>query len=130
MNVFEEHYKKINIYRKRIRLLSNYKIETYFFIEDSSPLGSYYINSKREPRYLLIFQFKKIFNFLLSHKEVSAIIYGFFDGNKKRLLLLENNEDSVKKLLQDYELADELECYWFEPNVSAFSFPIMKIEEE
>lgn len=130
ISVFDEHYRKIDIYKERIKLLSNYKVDTYFFIEDISPLGSYCINSKREFRYLLIFQFKKIYNFLLSHKDVSAILYGFFDGDKKRLILLENNEESIKKLLQDYEVADELECYWFEPDISGFSFPIIKIKDE
>lgn len=129
MIFFEDHYKKIDIYKKRISLKSNNKIKTYFFIEDISPLGSYYFTSKREFKNLKIFQFKEIIKFLLDHKEVSAILYGYFDGNKKKLLLLENNKYSIDGFIQEHELADELECYWFEPNISGFSYPIIKIEE-
>lgn len=129
MKEYSKHYKKIPAYVERTKQLCNGSIKTCFFVEDNSPLGSYYFDEKRFPRLLFIFQFKKIVTFLNTHKEIYAIFYGYFDGNKKRLLVLKNSEESIDKFIGDHGYADDLECYWIEPNIHAFSIPVLKIEQ-
>lgn len=128
---FNHHYEKIGEYKKRIAKIHAGLPKICFFVEDVSPLGSYYINNKRCPKNLFIFQFKRVIEFLLKHKAIYAIIYGFFDGiggDKRKIIIIENNKKAIDKFIDDHEYVEELEYYWHEPNVSAVSIPILNIK--
>jgi len=126
---FENHYKKIDEYKMRKEFKKYKTIKTWFFIEDVSPLGSHHIDINGEYKTLLIFQFTEIINYLLKHKKVDKILYGFIAGDKKRLLLLDNNRSTYDKIISGRGIADDTEAIWLPVEVSGFSIPIFEIKD-
>ncbi len=119
---FEKHYAKIGAYLNNLDLI-NTKIEKeiWFFIEDESPLGSYTISREEGLKIVKPFQFTEMQDFLLKHNLVKKILYGYFDGQESKLLLIDNDKESYDKFVMDYKIADNKQCFWFDVNVTGFS---------
>ena len=78
---------------------------------------------------MIIFQFSQIVSFLLRHKKVEKILYGFIAGGKKRLLLINNIKEEYNKIIDARGLADDTKADWLKVEVSGFSLPVFEIKD-
>ena len=127
--VFLSHIDNIPEYREHIgQDFGNEKdIEFWFFAEDVSPLGSYYIkkgNSK--PRLLLPFS-KEIIDILREHKEIKGMIFGIYAMNEYKMVLMYNDDKTLNNLENnEYFKVNNEEFMSFTPQTTGFAIKIPK----
>lgn len=127
--VLLSHIDNINEYKEHI--ISDYgkekEIEFWFFAEDVTPLGSYYYRrSNLHPSLLLPFS-KENIDILRQHKEIKGIIFGIYAMNKYKLVLMQNNEETLNKIKNDeYFKVEESEYMTFTPQTTSFAVLIPK----
>ena len=107
------------------------KIEFWFFVEDVTPLGNYcYKKDDEHPRLLLPFS-KEILDILSIHKEIKGIIFGIFAMNKYKLVLMYNDDKTLKKLKDDdYFKVNESDFLNFNPHTTGFAKLVNKEDLE
>ena len=131
--VFLSHIDNIPEYREHIEQdFGNEKdIEFWFFAEDVSPLGSYYIkkgNSK--PRLLLPFS-KEIIDILREHKEIKGMIFGIYAMNEYKMVLMYNDDKTLNSLEKnEYFKVNNEEFMSFTPQTTGFAIKIPKDKME
>ena len=131
--VFLSHIDNIPEYREHIEQdFGNEKdIEFWFFAEDVSPLGSYYIkkgNSK--PRLLLPFS-KEIIDILREHKEIKGMIFGIYAMNEYKMALMYNDNKTLNNLEKnEYFKVNNKEFVSLTPQTTGFAIKIPKDKME
>ena len=101
LKVFSKHYSKLNNYEKNIKQKygTDKSIDFWFFIEDVSPLGSYFYKKENiSPTPLLPIFLPEIIDILKQKKKIKGIIFGVSVGGKNKLFLYKNNDETIKFL--------------------------------
>lgn len=98
--IFKSHVDNIPAYRKRIikKFGDRKNIEFWFFVEDVTPLGNYYYRKKDFTIVPLLPFSKDFIQILKMHKEIKGIIFGRFNINKFELVLIKNDDKTIKKI--------------------------------
>lgn len=129
--VLSSHIDNIPEYKEHIMQdFGNKKeIEIWFFVEDVSPLGSYYYRrTNNAPSLLLPFSKDNIEIFKL-HNEIKGFIFGIYAMNEYKLVLMYNDAETLKNLEEnEYFKVDESEFMAFEPQTTGFASLIPKEE--
>ena len=131
--VFLSHIDNIPEYREHIKqdFGKEKNIEFWFFAEDVSPLGSYYIKKENPtPRLLLPFS-KEIIDILRKHKEIKGMIFGIYAMNEYKLVLMYNDDKTLNNLEKnEYFKVNNEEFMSFTPQTTGFAIKIPKDKME
>ena len=133
--ILVSHINKIPEYKEHI--INDFgkekEIEFWFFAEDVTPLGKYYLKKTNiKPSLLLPFS-KENIELLKQHKEIKGIIFGIYAMNEYKLVLMYNNDETLKKLEKnEYFKVDESEFMSFNPQTTGFAIllPNQKIGDD
>lgn len=133
--ILVSHINKIPEYKEHI--INDFgkekEIEFWFFAEDVTPLGNYYLKKTNiKPSLLLPFS-KENIELLKQHKEIKGIIFGIYAMNEYKLVLMYNNDETLKKLEKnEYFKVDESEFMSFNPQTTGFAIllPNQKIGDD
>lgn len=121
---FENHYKNIDKYIDNIRTRFNSKdkdISIWLFVEDTSPLGSYYFTKEREIRLMHPLYSKENLELFNNSSKVSGLIFGSYSGKKYKLFIICNDNDSIQKFRNDLPVINKSDFFNFEPHTTAFA---------
>ncbi len=119
---FCNHYGKIDSYLSHISDKNNCrhkKIEMWFFIEDATPLGNYYIE-KGSIYPLIPFCNEGIISMLEKSPKCNGIIFRYFAHSKNFVLLVHNDPKSLTKLKYKIKDIKEEDFFSYTPQVSKF----------
>ncbi len=131
--IFEEHYKRIQAYIEQIKedfKCQKKEIHICFFAEDVTPLGNYYFNkgNKREILPLLPIYCVKIRELLKNSPLVEYLILGCFYMNEKRLFIIKNSKEVLKRISNEHIEINNDSFFSFEPQMIGFAFKTPKDE--
>jgi len=124
-----------NIHEYKEHIINDFgdkkKIEFWFFIEDVSPLGSYYYRkTSNYPALLLPFS-KENIEILKQHKEIKGLIFGIYAMSEYKLVLMYNDEQTLKNIENsEYFKVEESEFISFTPQTTGFALLIPEQEKE
>ncbi len=120
IRAFSEHYLKIDSYIENINQIirdQNKKIKIAFYIEDTNPVGTYWLaQGGIEP--FIIFQLNEFLNLLKESPKVDYIFYSNYFNTKYHMNFLSTKFSNLIDLEQ-YNL-DDKEFFCFEPQEFAF----------
>lgn len=129
----ESHIESIPEYEENIKnydeKFKNKEIEYWFFIEDVSPLGSYYYRKTNSSLSLLLPFSKDIIDFLKKHKELKRIILGIYAMDEYKLVIMNNDDKTLNEMMNNkYFDVDESEFQVITPNIIDFALIVPKEE--
>lgn len=120
--VFLEHYNKIDSYIEHIKSDFNCrgkKIYICFFAEDVSPLGSYFLDKKRDINLLYPLYSSKIINLLEKSEKLEYLIIGSYALKEYKLTIVENTREVLEKFKKNK--VEESDFLSFEPRVTSYT---------
>ena len=126
---FLNHYNKIDEYKNNIKSKINIKdkeLEMWFFVEDVSPLGSYFMNKKREINLLHPFYNIDIIKLLENSPKVKGIILGTYAMKEYKVIFIYNNDKNIENLKKNIVDITENNFLSFEPHTTGFATLIPK----
>lgn len=127
--VFISHYKKLNDYLNHIKTdfdCSNKDIHFCFFVEDESPLGSYYLNSKREICLLTPLFSDEIIELLKNSPKVEYLVIGTYAMSEHKMIIIENKEETLERFKNEHEKIKEDDFLAFSPQTTGYALKIPK----
>lgn len=133
IKVFENHYKKIESYKEHIECdfdCKNKIIEFWFFIEDVTPLGNYFISSKGNNCLMSPLYSNEIIDLLKKSKKLKGIIVGRYAMNKYNLCIINNEEKVLEKFNKEKEEVTNEKFYSFDPQTTGFAILIPSQKNE
>lgn len=126
-NSFLNHYNKIDNYIENIKNnydVPNKKMEIWFFAEDVSPLGSYYMNKEGDIKLLHPFLNIEMIKLLENSPKLIGIILGTYAGNNYKVFVIYNSEEAIEKLKKDVLNLTEKDFFSFEPHTTGYAIKI------
>lgn len=125
---FNKHYKshceKVDKYIEHIKQIidcNNKEIEMWFFVEDTSILGSYYLDKERHIGTLLPLYNNNNLELFEKSTKICGIIIGFFAMNEYRICVIENSKEGIEKFKKDMPEIKEEDYFCFEPHTVGFA---------
>lgn len=126
---FKDHYGKINNYLEHIKKdfdCSNKEIHFCFFAEDVSPLGSYFLDKKREISLLNPLFSDEVIELLKNSPKVEYLIIGTYAMREYKIIIIENNEDALEKFKNEHEKITDKDFLSFSPQTTGYALKIPK----
>lgn len=125
---FNNHYEKIDEYIKHINEDFGYdkEIEILFFIEDVSPLGSYFIGKNGNVNLLNPLYSDDIINLLKECPKVKYIIIGVYAMKNYKLIIIENNIEILERFVRERQSISNKDFMSFKPQTMGYAFKIPK----
>lgn len=121
---FNNHYNKIESYEKNIKAninSENKDIEFWFFVEDVTPLGNYFLNEKRNTMLLNPLYSKKVRELLNKSNKIKGIILGQYAMNSYTLTIIINEKSVLEKFEKEHKEIEEKDYLNFTPNTTGFA---------
>ncbi|MBN2828355.1 MAG: hypothetical protein JXQ26_10200 [Tissierellales bacterium] len=122
---FKDHYSKISEYKRNLiesRVAKREKdIIMCFFIEDTTPLGTYLL-AEGELKPLDLFLIREYLSLLSNSPEVDGIFFGSYNGKNHKLSFMKNTSENIK-YLEETGLVDftKQDFFTFQPKESRFA---------
>lgn len=127
--IFKEHYKKINDYSEHIKQdfdCSNKEIHFCFFAEDVSPLGSYFLNEKREISLLTPLFSDEVIELLKNSPKVEYLIIGTYAMKEHKIIIIENKKEVLEKFKKEHKMVENKDFLAFSPQTTGYALKIDK----
>ena len=121
---YKSHYEKVDKYIEHIQQVidcNNKNTEMWFFIEDTSILGSYYLNMKRDVIPLNPLYYHENLELLKKSTKINGVIIGFFDMSRYRICVIENSKAGIENFKKDIPEIKEEDYFAFEPHTIGFA---------
>lgn len=121
---YMNHYKNVDKYIEHIRQVIDCKdknIEMWFFIEDTSILGSYYKNAERDIMPLNPLYSKENLDLLQKSSKINGVIIGFLDMSRYRICVIENSKAGIETFKKHMPEIKEENYFAFEPHTIGFA---------
>ncbi|MCX8075274.1 MAG: hypothetical protein N2749_06805 [Clostridia bacterium] len=127
--VFNSHYEKIAEYENNFKTDVNFKnmeIEIWFFIEDVTPLGNFYINDNDKICFFDIIHIKQFIELLAKSPNVKGIIGTSFNGKEDKISIIKNNSETLKVLKSECVDIETKKLQAFNPQLLDYTLIIPK----
>lgn len=117
IKIFKDHYQKINIYKDRMKLFydKDYEIELWFFVEDVTLFGNFFKVDDNKVKRLLPIYSKDVIKLLKDSPEIKGIFLGTNIGREYQIVIIKNDEETIKRLEYETLELSELDFITFEP---------------
>lgn len=131
---YEEHYNKIENYNQNIIekfSCDKDNIINCFLIEDTTPLGVYYLDDKRKQYNLIPIKIEEILDFISERKKVKYLIFPVMIGQERKVIILENKEKYINMFKETLPTITEDNFFTFQPNTFGIGVKVSndKIED-
>lgn len=126
---FVKHYKNVDKYIKNIKSqtnMDNKEIEIWFFIEDVTPLGNYFLSSDKKIFLLNPFYNKKIVELIENSSKLSGIILGLYAMKEHRVQIAYNDRKNIKRFKENKIVVNDNNYLSFHPQTTGFATLISK----
>lgn len=123
---FKDHYSKIDEYKRnliesRVAIREN-DIIMCFFIEETTPLGTYLL-AAGELKPLDLFFIREYLSLLSNSPEVDGIFFGSYNGKNHKLSFMKNTTENIKYLEETCSVDfSKQDFFTFQPKESRFVF--------
>lgn len=105
-NGFENHVNKIEKYKENLVEKGKSKnledIVICFFVEETTPLGCYYLDDENYPREFTLFQVAECMDIIMAANKVNYMLFGFSHGvNNNDIAFLSNSQEARESLKKE-----------------------------
>jgi len=128
---FKKHYSEIDSYIKNIREnfdCTDKTIEFWFFVEDVSPLGSYFLDKERKMKLLYPIYSDNIITLLKNSPKLKGIILGTYAMKEYKLIIINNNKKTLSRFSKEKQNVTDKDFVNFAPMTTGFVTRITKEE--
>lgn len=131
--IFNEHYKKIDSYIEHIETdfdCSNKEVIMCFFADDVSPLGSYFLDDKRNTNLLNPLYSDEIILLMENSPKIKYLIVGTYAMSEHKLIIIENSKDVLQKFKAGRKDFTDKDFLSFSPKTTGFAIKIPSEDKE
>jgi hypothetical protein len=119
IKIFKDHYEKIGVYEDRVKMFYNTdsEVELWYFIEDVTLFGNFFRSGEDKVKRLLPIYFKEVIDTLRKSPKIKGIFLGTNIGREHQIVIIKNDEETLKRLEFECLNLTEEDFITFEPKI-------------